>query len=201
MDQILYQYLPEHSVGPVLELIKQHRIHLKIVNERHTRHGDYRRKTNGQHQITVNASLNKYRFLMTLIHEMAHLLAFETYGRAIKPHGLEWKRTFTKMMLPFLRPEIFPNELLPYLARHFKNPTASSDTDPHLANAMKKFDIGREAVTLIHELPNGSLFRIRGGRVFQKIGLKVKRYACVEVNSGRTFLFNANAEVEPIHGV
>ncbi|MFN4197733.1 MAG: sprT domain-containing protein, partial [Flavobacterium sp.] len=110
------------------------------------------------------------------------------------------KHTFTKMMLPFLRPEIFPNELLPYLARHFKNPTASSDTDPHLANAMKKFDIGREAVTLIHELPNGSLFKIRGGRVFQKIGLKVKRYACVEVNSGRTFLFNANAEVEPIHG-
>lgn len=200
MDQILYQYLPEHSVGPVLELIKQHRIHLKIVGERHTRHGDYRRKTNGQHQITVNASLNKYRFLMTLIHEMAHLLAFETYGRTIKPHGLEWKHTFTKMMLPFLRPEIFPNELLPYLARHFKNPTASSDTDPYLANAMKKFDINRHEVTLIHELPNGSLFRIRGGRVFQKIGLKVKRYACVEVNSGRTFLFNANAEVEPIHG-
>lgn len=200
MENILFQYIPEHAVDPVVELIKHHKIHLKIVNERQTRHGDYRKRTNGQHQITVNASLNKYRFLMTLIHEMAHLLAFELYGRDIKPHGLEWKHTFTKMMLPFLRPEVFPNELLPYLASHFRNPTASSDTDPHLAKAMKKFDIGREEITLIHEIPNGSLFRIRGGRVFQKIGLKVKRYACMEVQTGRMFLFNANAEVEPVVG-
>jgi hypothetical protein len=200
LEQVLYQYLPEHSVNPVIELLKHHKIHLKIVNERKTRHGDYRKRTNGQHQITVNATLNKYRFLMTLIHEMAHLKAFEVYGRAIKPHGLEWKHTFTKMVLPFLRPEIFPNDLLPYLARHFRNPTASSDTDPHLARAMKKYDVDREDKTLIHELPNGSLFRIRGGRVFQKVGLKVKRYACVEVNTGRMFLFNANAEVEPVVG-
>ena len=108
------------------------------MNERVTRHGDYRRrKAHGNHQITVNASLNKYRFLITLIHEIAHLMAFEKYGRHIKPHGLEWKKTFQHLMLPFIRPEIFPSQLLPLLARHFKNPKASSSTDAHIIDGFK----------------------------------------------------------------
>ena len=49
-------------------------------------------------------NLNPYRFLMTLVHEVAHLVAFQKYGRAIKPHGKEWKFTFQTLMLPFIRP-------------------------------------------------------------------------------------------------
>ena len=41
-------------------------------------------------------------------------------------------------------------------------------------------------------------FESKTDRIFQKQGLRVKRYACMEVNSGRIFLFNANAEVEII---
>lgn len=122
MQEILLKYLPEHAVHPCFELIKANHVHLKIVNERQTRHGDYRRRPDGSHQITVNASLNKYRFLITLIHEIAHLVAFEKYGRTILPHGAEWKHTFQRLMIPFIRPEIFPHNLLPLLARHFKNP-------------------------------------------------------------------------------
>lgn len=87
MRGILTKYLPERAVGPCFDLIQQHGVHLKIVNERVTRHGDYRRMPDGRHRITVNASLNKYRFLITLVHEIAHLVAFEKYGRGIKPHG------------------------------------------------------------------------------------------------------------------
>jgi len=90
MNEVLKKYLPERAVLPCFELIQQTQVHLKIVNERVTRHGDYRRMSDGRHQITVNATLNKYRFLITLIHEIAHLVAFEKYGRRIKPHGLEW---------------------------------------------------------------------------------------------------------------
>lgn len=173
-------------------------MHLKIVNERQTRHGDYRKGFTGKHEITVNSNLNKYRFIITLIHEISHLVAFEKFGRNIKPHGQEWKYTFQRLMIPFIRPEIFPNQILPLLARHFKNPTASSDTDAHLARALKFFDEKTLDGNFISELPNGSLFRIKNGRIFQKQGLRVKRYACMEVNSGRIFLFNANAEVELI---
>ena len=96
MSNVLQKYLPEHDVQSCFELIKASHVHLKIVNERVTRHGDYRKDVQGFHLITVNANLNKYRFLMTLIHEIAHLVAFEKYGRFIKPHGNEWKLTFQK---------------------------------------------------------------------------------------------------------
>ena len=140
MVETLKKYIPERAAPPVFALIKDNGVYLKIVNERVTRHGDYRILPDGQHQITVNVSLNKYRFLITLVHEIAHLVAFQKYGRRIKPHGAEWKQTFQHLMIPFIRPEIFPNELLPYLARHFKNPKASSDTDAHLSVALKNFD-------------------------------------------------------------
>ena len=100
MQDILLKYIPEHAVKPVSELIIENGVHLKIVNERSTRHGDYR-NFNGKHEITVNGSLNKYRFLITLIHEIAHLVAGVKYGRTIKPHGQEWKHTFQILMVPY----------------------------------------------------------------------------------------------------
>ncbi|MCG2611391.1 SprT-like domain-containing protein [Flavobacterium sp. SM15] len=195
MSDVLLKYLPEHAVPACFELIKTYNVHLKIVNERVTRHGDYRRHPDGFHQITVNASLNKYRFLITLIHEIAHLVAFEKYGRMIKPHGDEWKLTFQKLMVPFIRPEIFPNQLLPLLARHFRNPKASSDTDATLSLALKQFDPVNDK-NYIFEIPYGSTFRIHNGKIFKKVALRTKRYECIEVSSGRIYLFNPNAEVE-----
>lgn len=195
MEQVLLKYLPKASVHPVFELIKINNVHLKIVNERRTRHGDYRKLPNGQHQITINANLNKYRFLMTLVHEIAHLVAFQKYGRFIKPHGVEWKRTFQQLMLPFIRPEIFPSQLLPLLARHFKNPKASSDTDAKLSLALKQFDPPNDK-NYIFEIPFGGRFRLYNGKIFKRGNKRIKRYECLEEATGRVYLFNPNAEVE-----
>lgn len=192
---VLLKYIPEHAVPLCFELIKANHVHLKIVNERITRHGDYRRDGNGSHIITVNFSQNKYRFLITLVHEIAHLVAFEKYGRHIKPHGDEWKMTFQRLMVPFIRPEIFPNNLLPLIARHFRNPKASSDTDATLALALKQFDPENDK-HYVFEIPFGSTFRIHNGKVFKKIALRTKRFECLEINTGKTYLFNPNAEVE-----
>ena len=192
MSNVLQKYLPEHAVANCFELIKANHVHLKIVNERQSRHGDYRRDAQGFHLITVNSSLNKYRFLITLIHEIAHLVAFEKYGRMIKPHGEEWKTTFQRLMVPFIRPEIFPNQLLPLLARHFRDPKASSDTDAKLAIALKVFDEKETDKNYIFEIPMGSTFRIPNGKIFKKIALRVKRYECLEVSSGRMYLFQPN---------
>ena len=199
MQDTLEKYLPERAVSLSIELIKENGVHLKIVNQRVTRHGDYRRMPNGSHQITVNATLNKYRFLITLVHEIAHLVAFEKYGHRIKPHGPEWKRTFQYLMLPFLRPEVFPSNLLPILARHFRNPKASSDTDAGLSLALKQFDVQESERSYIFELPHGSVFRIYNGKLFQKRNKRVKRYECVEIATGRVYLFQPNAEVELIN--
>jgi len=195
LNETLAKYLPEHAVRPAFDLIVANQVHLKIVNERQTRHGDYRRGHTGKHEITVNSSLNKYRFLITLIHEIAHLVAFEKFGRNIKPHGDEWKFTFQRLMVPFIRPEIFPGQLLPLLARHFKNPTASSDTDTTLSLALKQYDKENDK-NYVFEIPYGSVFRIKNGKIFKKLAVRTKRFECIEISSGRTYLFNPNAEVE-----
>ena len=140
MENLLKDYLPAKALAQVLILLEHDKLQIKIKKERKTRHGDYMRLPNGKHQITINSNLNQYRFLITLVHEIAHFDAYNLYGKFIKPHGIEWKQTFQHLMLPFLNPEIFPSDLLPLLARHFKSPKASSDTDVDLAFALKQFD-------------------------------------------------------------
>ncbi len=195
VKKILARYIPDRAVEPAFQLIVKYNVHLKIVNERVTRHGDYRKTKDGRHQITVNASLNPYRFLITLIHEIAHLVAFEKYGFKIKPHGIEWKSTFQQLMLPYINPNIFPNSLLPILAKHFRNPKASSDTDAKLSLALKKYDPDNDK-NYIYELPIGSSFRLYNGKIFKKGNKRIKRYECIETSTGNVYLFNPNAEVE-----
>ena len=195
MREILSKYLPANAVEPISEMIRLHSVHLKIVNERVTRHGDYRRMPDGSQQITINSNLNKYRFLITTVHEIAHLVAFEKYGRSIKPHGQEWKHCFRSLMLPFIRPEVFPGSLLPVIANHFRNPKASSDTDAHLSVALKSYDPENDK-NYVFEIPSGSIFRIHNGKIFKKGARKVKRFECLEIDTGRIYLFQPNAEVQ-----
>ena len=195
MQNVLYQYIPETAVLRVLELLAHDNLTVKVKSERKTRHGDYKRLPNGKHQITVNSNLNSYRFLITLIHEIAHFEAYKEYDRFIKPHGVEWKYTFQHLMLPFLNPDIFPIELLPLLANHFKNPKASSDTDSSLALALRQYDETNDK-TYVFEIPLGQSFKLYNGKVFLKGEKRRKRFECVEVKSGKLYLFNPNAEVE-----
>ncbi|PZD77165.1 SprT-like domain-containing protein [Mesonia sp. K7] len=194
METTLVKYIPEHAVENALFLMNEHEVYLKIVNHRNTKHGDYR-KFGKQHQISVNGSLNKYQFLITLVHEIAHLVAFKKFGNRIKPHGKEWKYTFQRLMLPFINPNVFPQALLPVVAHHFKNPTASSDTDAQLSVALKNYSKDNFK-NYIFEIPTGSLFKTANGRIFKKGKKRVKRYECMEVKTGNLYVFQPNALVE-----
>ena len=195
MENKLQKYIPEQAVSLVENLLQHDNLSVLVKNERKTRHGDYKRLPNGKHQITINSNLNNYRFLITLIHEIAHFETYKAFGRTVKPHGIEWKKTFQRLMLPFLNPEVFPNNLLPLLANHFKNPKASSDTDLHLSLALKQFDETNN-LNYVFELLLGQEFRLYNGKIFKKGNKRRKRYECTEVKTGKMYLFNPNAEVE-----
>ena len=98
-------------------------------------------------------------------------------------------------MLPYIRPEIFPYDLLPLLALHFKNPRASSDTDTKLSLALKRYDSANDK-NYIFEIPFGGLFKLNNGKIFKRGNKRIKRYECVELKSGKLYLFNPNAEVQ-----
>ncbi len=193
MQKTLEKYLPEASIGLVIDLLNTYPHHLKIVNKRHTKHGDFKLGKDKKYQITINNNLNEYQFLLTLIHEIAHLATHLKYKR-VKPHGIEWKISFQHLMLPFVQPTIFPEELLPYLANYLKNPRASTDSDLQLALAMKKYS-KKSDKSFIFEIPFGTDFIFKN-RTFRKGNIRRTRYECIELNSKKLYLFNQNAEVE-----
>ncbi|WP_422105802.1 SprT-like domain-containing protein [Winogradskyella sp.] len=195
MQTLLLDFIPKEAQSQVEALLTKDNLVVKVRKERKTKHGDYRQLPGGKHQITVNSNLNPFRFLITLIHEIAHFEAYNTYGPFIKPHGKEWKMTFQHLMLPFLRPEIFPIELLPLLANHFKNPKASSDTDTQLALALKQLDEPNDK-TYVFEVNLNQRFKLYNDRVFIRGKKRRKRFECIEEKTGKLYLFNPNAEVE-----
>ena len=190
----LHDFIPEASHDQVSALLSHDNLVVKVKKERKTRHGDYRRLPSGKHQITINSNLNPYRFLITLIHEIAHFETYKTYGKKIKPHGPEWKSVFQHLMLSFLRPEVFPSDVLPILASHFKKPKASSDSDSVLALKLKQYDPPNGKI-FIFEVPFGSTFKLHNGKLFRKGSKRRTRFEGTELTTGRLYVFNPNAEV------
>jgi hypothetical protein len=197
MDRRLESYLPTAAIPLCRGLISSQKVEIKVVGKRVSKHGDYRRLTDGRHLITLNATPNPYRFLMTLVHEIAHFRAFECHGRRIKPHGMEWKTTFQHLMLPFLQPDIFPPNLLKSIAHHLKNAKASSSTDMHLALAFKAYDPPSDLIS-VFDIPPGGNFKLYNGKRFKRGNKRVKRIECIEISTGRLYLFQPNAEVKRI---
>ena len=188
----LYKYVPENSIEFIEGILEKEKISIKIVNQRQTKHGDFRRLSSGQYQITINNNLNPHQFLLTLIHEIAHHVTFQKYGR-VKPHGKEWKHAFQHLMLPFLNPEIYPLSILPHLATYLKNPKASTDSDVKLSLALKNHE-SESGKSFIFEIPLGSEFLFKNKR-YKKGNKRRTRFECLELQSKRTYLFNQNTEV------
>ena len=76
-------------------------------------------------------------------------------------------------------PKFIRETVFSFLANHFKNPTASSDTDALLSMQLKKFDAPTNKV-FVDELPIGTLFIANNGRVFKKGKLRVKLFECID---------------------
>ncbi|MDO6744640.1 sprT domain-containing protein [Tenacibaculum soleae] len=193
MYKTLIKYIPEKAIPLVEYLINEHKINLKIVNQRQTKHGDFRTFPNGQTQITVNNNLNEFQFLLTLIHEIAHHVTHKRFGR-VQPHGKHWKTVFQHLMLPFLQPDIYPKKILPYLANYLKNPKASTDTDVNLSLALRGGE-AENGKNFIFQIPINSVFQFKN-TLYKRGNKRRTRYECLNLTNKRIYLFNQNAEVK-----
>ena len=195
-SEILKKYLPEQSVVIIAEWIIHYDFKLKIKKERSTRLGDYTSPRNGlNHTITINHNLNKFSFLITLVHEVAHLVTYNQHNNSVNPHGREWKQNFKALIDPFLNTDVFPLEVFAALRRYMQNPAASSCTDLTLLKTLKFHD-DKSASVFIEYLPHNALFLYNGSRIFQKGERVRKRFKCREISSGSVYLFNPLTEVE-----
>ena len=189
-----FNFIPDTAQDKINALLKEYPIDIKVVGKRKTKHGDFRKLPSGRVQITLNEQQNPYRFLITLLHEVGHHIAFINHGFRIRSHGKEWKNCFRSVSVPFLVEEIFPQPLLAVFAQHLKNPKASSDIDQQLGLALRVYDPPTHKKA-IFELAEGINFSLDNGRVFQKGTQRRKRFECLEIKTGKTYLFQPNAEV------
>lgn len=195
----LSRYLPAGTDQHVLSLLQKHRVHLTITRERRTILGDYRHRTHDQqHRITVNGNLNPYAFLVTLLHELAHLLTYEQFGNRVLAHGKEWKNCYASLLDYFLALRLLPSPLHTALQDMLINPAASSCAEDGLMRVLRQYDPPKENYFFLEELPTGSSFRIKDGRIFRKEALLRKRFKCKELKTGNYYLFSPVYEVERI---
>ncbi|RYY57789.1 MAG: hypothetical protein EOO05_17735 [Chitinophagaceae bacterium] len=193
----LQDFLPPGTYEPVLEYLRHYKVHLTVARERKSLLGDYRHRTNGtNHRISVNGNLNSYSFLITLLHELAHLLTFERYGNKVLAHGKEWKAVFSSVLKQFLEHKIFPADIESELMLSLHNPAASTCAEDGLLRVLRKYDAGASHLRLVEEIPMDGLFKTSDGRVFQKKEKLRKRFKGVEIGTKKVYLFSPVYEVE-----
>lgn len=198
----LQQYLPPNTYEPVLHYLQVYKVHLTVARERKSILGDYRHRHGAQtHRISVNGNLNTYAFLITLLHELAHLLTFEKWGNRVAAHGKEWKTVFGQLLAQFIQHNVFPDDIKTVLLQSLHNPAASSCADEALLRTLRRYDEKQGGCVFVEELPAGTIFQTHDGRVFQKGEKMRKRFRCLEVATGRTYLFSPVYEVHPKAGL
>ncbi|MFZ4398599.1 MAG: SprT-like domain-containing protein [Bacteroidales bacterium] len=194
LKEILIAYIPENAISYVVDIIKSNNVQLNICRNRKTKLGDYRPPQNTFlfHRISVNYNLNHYEFLITLIHEFAHLFVWNKYKNKVEPHGKEWKATYYSLLNQFIDQNIFPDEI--------KNAILKLEVSPEnakleMGRAMQKYTQGVQNTLFVEEIPINANFTTIDGRSFRKIEKLRKRYKCICLNDNRKYLFHPLAKV------
>jgi len=197
----LSAYLPDGAFEPVVQLIHQYKVHLTVTKARKSVLGDYRHAGLGaNHKISVNGNLNKYEFLITLLHELAHLLCFEQYKNRVEAHGKEWKQIYSDLLAAFIRLGLFPQDIQKSLQKTLLNPAATANGETALLLVLRNYDaVKKEGHAFVAHLQEGTLFESLKGRIFRRGKKRRIRIECVEVATGHVYSFSALTEVKVIN--
>ncbi|MEY2793549.1 MAG: hypothetical protein RJA76_1541 [Bacteroidota bacterium] len=190
-----FDHFPAKVAEYCFHLWDEYQFKFIVSKSRHSKYGDYRFQPKVGHTITVNHNLNPYAFLVTYLHEVAHLLTFLTYKNKVQPHGIEWKKNFKELFDPLLDEDLLPKELIQVLTTYLKNPAASSASYAPLVEALKSYDPISQFI-LLKNLPENSAFWIKNLRLIKQ-KLNRTRYFCIDPITGKKYLVSKNANVLP----
>lgn len=192
----LSPFLPDNTGDYVAQFLIEKVVHFTVSKKRKTKLGDYRQPYEGKtHRISVNGDLNAYAFLVTTLHEMAHLITYEKYGNIVKPHGKEWKEAFKQVCQPIFDRNALPDDVTLALKNYLKNAKASSCSDDRLYRVLRRYDQNR-GITL-EELKFGDHFKLNGKNFVKGKKLR-KRYECEDLSSRKKYRVLGLAEVEEV---
>lgn len=191
---ILNNHLPKATIDYCISLWNQYPFELKLTKRRFSKVGDFCAPRGKSPVITLNNDLNPYLFLLTYVHEVAHLFVHKKIGSRVEPHGSDWKDEFRCLMAPLLEESAFPPEILHELQRHMADPKASSFADTALTNSLRKYDPEHTNSVQLSEVVEGSVFKLQG-KYFKKGKLRRTRVVCREMKTRRLYLVPADSLV------
>ncbi len=193
----LAAFLPDGTFDLVVEYIHQYKVHLVVSKHRKSVLGDYRHAGHwGNHRISVNGSLNKYEFLITLLHELAHLLTYEQYKNRVDPHGQEWKTHYSRLLVDFVRQKVFPSDIEQALQKSIISPSATANGETELLLVLRKYNpLQREGYVHVADIAEGALFQMDNGKIFRKGPKRRKRFECIEIKTGLHYSVSPVIEV------
>ncbi|OSZ78957.1 hypothetical protein CAP35_12120 [Chitinophagaceae bacterium IBVUCB1] len=196
----LKHFLPENTFDLVAPYFMSHTIHLTLTRERKSVLGDYRNPTKDEpfHRVTVNITLNKYSFLITLLHELAHMLTYNHFKNDVPPHGKEWKTQFRHVLIPFIGKQIFPADVEKALIAYLRNPAASTCTDPALYKALYRYDEKKPGYCLVDDLEEGHWFEMEDGSLFEVVEHLRTRSRCRDLITRKMYYFQGIIEVKHV---
>ena len=195
----LAKYVPAEAVNPLFDFMAEHKVHLHITRERFSKLGDYRwpQPQHRYHEISINGNLNKYHFLMVLLHEMAHLNTWLLHGNTIQPHGHEWQAAYARLINLYL--PLFPTDVSVLLQRYTARIPLSRTIEKQIDAQLRHYnpDYTPSQDITLNDLTPGTRFHIasRPDHHFVAAEKRRTRWICRCLEDGHQYLVSGTAQV------
>ncbi len=195
--QNLIPYLDEKAALFIDNQTKDLKFHLKITKPRDSKFGDYFPAVNNNRQrITINGNLDKYSFLITLLHELAHLYVQENVKHKHLPHGEEWKTTFSQLLSLAIKNDLFPLRVSDLINKlYIKERKFTHTSRVKILNAIYK-ELNIQIPIRLENLPLNSTAILPNGMTIIKLNQQRTRCLCRDLNNNKLYYVNKLIEVK-----
>ena len=102
------------------------------------------------------------------------------------------------MLVDFMQLPVFPPDIRQALVSSLHDLPASSCADEPLMRVLRNYDELKDGQLLVEQVAEGKLFDTGEGRIFRKGKKLRKRYQCLEIKTGKLYLFSPVYEVTEI---
>ena len=200
---LLAQKVPAYGLPVVSRVVRAYDFAFRFAQSRRSKLGDFTRTAQGLVTLTVNMDLGSELFLVTFLHEVAHLEATLNQPRRSQPHGRRWQTCFGNLLKELcLHAEgQMAVPLRDALLAHSIAPSATLHADSRLASLLlppagtPDSPIAPDGCAFVEALVTHTAFWYRG-RSFLLSGKLSKRHYATEMRSGRLYSFSAQCRVK-----
>ena len=194
--QKLKDFIPDNSFEYYKEILDKNEFAFLIKNPRQRKLGDFKVDFNtGLLTITINNNLNPYQFHLTFLHEYAHYLTYKKYSNKVKPHGVEWKIEFQKLLINSIENNIFNGEIKDiiircYLVKKLSFNSNCREFDSYIKSLDQTYWIS------LNDIPDNTYFISKSSnRIFKKLNTRRTRCLCEEYNTNQRYLIHKDSEI------